>query len=200
MLNPLLHTSNSAPTSPVCTRSIHSNNGGNVGVGGTVGQPHQFQFSISARHHVQTILASAVRQARARPHLRSRDSSPVAHRQGELRVQVQQQAPQAPQQVTPQQRRLSRLVKCRTLDFTEFPEGMREYGQQHHQQQQQRMMMMLNHQHQVRLAPVGGKLVVRESQSQPGSPGSVPRIRIQDFGGGGAAATVYLGSEVLQLG
>ena len=53
-------------------------------------------------------------------------------------------------------RRLSRVVKCRTVDFTEFPEGMRDYG-------------------------YGGKRKLREIQSQPGSP-MIPRIEIHDFG------------------
>ena len=53
------------------------------------------------------------------------------------------------------QRRLSRVVKCRTVDFTEFPEGMRDYR--------------------------NGKILLREIQSQPGSP-VIPRIEIHDFG------------------
>ena len=53
------------------------------------------------------------------------------------------------------QRRLSRVVKCRTVDFTEFPEGMRDYR--------------------------NGKRLLREIQSQPGSP-VIPRIEIHDFG------------------
>ena len=54
-------------------------------------------------------------------------------------------------------RRLSRVVKCRTVDFTEFPEGMRDYSK-------------------------NGKRLLREIQSQPGSPTLIPRIEIHDFG------------------
>ena len=54
-------------------------------------------------------------------------------------------------------RRLSRVVKCRTVDFTEFPEGMRDYAR-------------------------NGKRLLREIQSQPGSPTLIPRIEIHDFG------------------
>ena len=57
-----------------------------------------------------------------------------------------------------QQRRLSRVVKCRTVDFTEFPEGMRDY-------------FGLNK----------AKIPLREIHSQPGSP-VIPRIEICDFG------------------
>ena len=55
-------------------------------------------------------------------------------------------------------RRLSRVVKCRTVDFTEFPEGMRDYSL------------------------INGKRLLREIQSQPGSPTMIPRIEIHDFG------------------
>ncbi len=184
MLNPLLHTgSNSAPTSPICTRSVHAAAAPGAGV----------QFSISAgRHQVQTILASAVRQAR--PHMRSRDGSPDA------RMSIiptppppppptQQQVYQVPLVIGPapaqpqQQRRLSRLVKCRTLDFTEFPEGMREY-----QLCRVAVGPQMGH------GPPPHKTAVRESQSQPGSP--VPRIRIQDYGGG-ATTVVYGGGNLM---
>ncbi len=153
MLNPLLHPcSNSAPTSPVCTRSIHSNSNSN---------------KHSHSHNVQSILAAAVRQSVQLMHSSSPPRSP----------QQQQQQ---------QQRRLSRLVKCRTMDFTEFPEGMREYDRYQ-------------------------KAFVRESKSQPGSPaaggggGGVrragmivmrsPRITIQDYGG----AFKTVGSKVFSL-
>ena len=55
-------------------------------------------------------------------------------------------------------RRLSRVVKCRTVDFTEFPEGMRDYYNR-----------------------LNGKRVLREIHSQPSSP-LIPRIEIHDFG------------------
>ena len=55
-------------------------------------------------------------------------------------------------------RRLSRVVKCRTVDFTEFPEGMRDYYNR-----------------------LNGKRILREIHSQPSSP-LIPRIEIHDFG------------------
>lgn len=61
-------------------------------------------------------------------------------------------------------RRLSRVVKCRTVDFTEFPEGMRVYAGQSNNNN---------------VIPPG-KMVLRESRSQPGSP-VLPTIRVQDF-------------------
>ena len=77
---------------------------------------------------------------------RYRDMSPSSG--GSVILQQQQQ---------PRPRRLSRVVKCRTVDFTEFPEGMRDYM-------------------------VNGKRLLREIQSQPGSPTLIPRIEIHDFG------------------
>ena len=50
------------------------------------------------------------------------------------------------------------MVKCRTVDFTEFPEGMRDY-----------------------YSGVRNKPLLREIHSQPGSP-VIPRIEIYDFG------------------
>ena len=75
----------------------------------------------------------------------------------------------------PLRRRLSRVVKCRTLDFTEFPEGMREYAFYAHAANNNN--------------GGGGKMLVRESRSQPGSPVSIPKIQVQDFGN-------FAGSEV----
>ena len=125
MLNPLLHTSNSAPTSPVCTRSIHDKRSA----------PNTTTTAILATTH-----ALVTGHAPDHAHLPQRE------------------------------RRLSRLVKTRTLDFTEFPEGMREYG---------------GNNNVLRLGKdaVSIKMAVRECRSQPGSPGAVPRIHVQDFGG-----------------
>ena len=64
-------------------------------------------------------------------------------------------------------RRLSRVVKCRTVDFMEFPEGMRDYYNLHN-----------------------GKRVLRQIQSQPGSP-VIPRIEIHDFGSEVDAAKTF---------
>ena len=75
------------------------------------------------------------------------------------------------------QRRLSRVVKCKTLDFTEFPEGMREYSRLSMEQKSPGFYMM-----EARRVGYGNKIALRESQSQPGSPMSIPRIQIQDFG------------------
>lgn len=69
--------------------------------------------------------------------------------------------------VSPSRRRLSRVVKCRTVDFMEFPEGMRDYYNLHN-----------------------GKRVLRQIQSQPGSP-VIPRIEIHDFGSEVDAAKAF---------
>jgi hypothetical protein len=71
---------------------------------------------------------------------------------------VMRAIPKKYREMSPSRRRLSRVVKCRTVDFTEFPEGMRDY---------------YNH--------LNGKRVLREIQSQPGSP-VIPRIEVHDFG------------------
>lgn len=148
MLNPLLHTSNSAPTSPVCTRSAAAT-------------------AAAGGGYVQSILASSLMSGGARAS--GRNGAPAG-------------AANVPENSGNKQRRLSRLVKTRTLDFTEFPEGMREYSS----------------------GSPGFKAPVRESRSQPGSPAGggspVPRIRVQDFGARvgtvGRLVTVHLGSEV----
>lgn len=109
MLNPLLHPSNSAPTSPM----------------------------VSARrlHHAH--------------------QSPGGHR---VIVLSKSNPPR-------REKRLSRVVKCKTMDFTEFPEGMREYSYK---------FTNLIH------TPNANKVQVRECRSQPASP--IPRIKVQDFG------------------
>ncbi|TRY79286.1 hypothetical protein TCAL_14794 [Tigriopus californicus] len=152
MLNPLIHNSSSAPTSPLVTRSI------------------QITGPVSTRQrvirHTQSILASNILVTAVRTKSR-RDNSPsrmVHHvpinmingtNSDANNNNNNYQLPHHPN--NNQYRRLSRLVKCRTLDFTEFPEGMREY------------------------AGYGPKRTVRISKSQPGSPVSIPRISVQDF-------------------
>ena len=134
MLNPLLHTSNSAPTSPTVTRSIHAKDQNN-------------NNSSSAKKILrQTLLLSST------PKVKTISGSGA--------------------------RRLSRVVKCRTIDFTEFPEGMREYP-----------AAAAASNAASTAASAEAKMVLRESRSQPGSPVSIPKIRVQDFGG-------FAGSEV----
>lgn len=102
------------------------------------------------------------------PHSSSAPTSPRCTRQIRLRNRttvvstagnvVMRAVPKKYRDMSPSRRRLSRVVKCRTVDFTEFPEGMRDYYS-------------------------GGirKPLLREIHSQPGSP-VIPRIEIYDFG------------------
>lgn len=154
MLNPLLHTSNSAPTSPVCGARIIttpcaavSSSGGGSHVKKAVAKLRVIKTGqgggISNGNFVSVRLQS--HKPEANPHKNAMELSSLTNN-----------------------RRLSRVVKCRTLElFTEFPEGMREYPRP--------------------------KPVVRESRSQPNSPSSIPKIRVQDFGFG---ARFLTGDEV----
>ena len=102
------------------------------------------------------------------PHSSSAPTSPRCTRQIRIRNRttvvstagnvVMRAVPKKYREMSPSRRRLSRVVKCRTVDFTEFPEGMRDYGR-----------IMRN------------KPLLREIHSQPGSP-VIPRIEIYDFG------------------
>ena len=74
-------------------------------------------------------------------------------------------------------------MKCRTLDFTEFPEGMREYAFYAHATSNNNS------------SASGGKMLVRESRSQPGSPVSIPKIQVQDFGNFAGSSEVGKGRE-----
>lgn len=147
MLNPLLHTSSSAPTSPALSRSAR---GAAVGKGSEGASP--------VHHATTTILATLAGGAAGHHHAgaRARDASPAGAASA---------------------RRLSRVVKCRTLDFTEFPEGMREYNA-FVPATQQRLVLGRD--------AVSIKMAVRESRSQPGSP--IPRIQVQDFGGASSSS------------
>ena len=165
MLNPLLHTSSSAPTSPMLTRSIHV-------------QPAHLQSSSKAVTVGANAIVAAVTVARRGPRQAlmqrmSRDSSPV----GPSSPVVTSEAALT-SAASSSRRRLSRVVKCRTLDFTEFPEGMREYAFYAHATGNNNGS-----------SGGGGKMLVRESRSQPGSPVSIPKIQVQDFGH-------FAGSEV----
>ena len=161
MLNPLLHTSSSAPTSPMLTRSIHV-------------QPHSNSNMavVGANAIVAAVVARRPRQALMQR--MSRDSSPVNPPSQPLTL-TSEAAPTSSSFTAASRRRLSRVVKCRTLDFTEFPEGMREYAFYAHAANNNNS------------SP--GKMLVRESRSQPGSPVSIPKIQVQDFGH-------FAGSEV----
>ncbi len=143
MINPLLHpNSSSAPTSPVCTRSAISGPG--------IYQPG--------------FPAPGIRIMRKVPQ-KLRDMSPVRiipgipGLPGIPGTSPQMREHQAARGTSSRQRRLSRAVKCRTMDFTEFPEGMIDY----------------------RNRTGAGKIPLREIKSQPGSP-VIPRIEIHDFG------------------
>ena len=167
MLNPLLHTSSSAPTSPMLTRSIHV-------------QPAHLQSSSKAVTVGANAIVAAVTVARRGPRQAlmqrmSRDSSPV----GPSSPVVTSEAALT-SAASSSRRRLSRVVKCRTLDFTEFPEGMREYAFYAH---------ATGNNNNSSGGGGGGKMLVRESRSQPGSPVSIPKIQVQDFGN-------FAGSEV----
>ena len=169
MLNPLLHTSSSAPTSPMLTRSIHV-------------QPAHLQSSSKAVTVGANAIVAAVTVARRGPRQAlmqrmSRDSSPV----GPSSPVVTSEAALT-SAASSSRRRLSRVVKCRTLDFTEFPEGMREYAFYAHATGN-------NNNSSGGGGGGGGKMLVRESRSQPGSPVSIPKIQVQDFGN-------FAGSEV----
>ena len=104
------------------------------------------------------------------PHSSSAPTSPRCTRQIRIRNRttvvstagnvVMRAVPKKYREMSPSRRRLSRVVKCRTVDFTEFPEGMRDYYSG---------------------GGVRNKQVLREIHSQPGSP-VIPRIEIYDFG------------------
>lgn len=104
------------------------------------------------------------------PHSSSAPTSPRCTRQIRIRNRttvvstagnvVMRAVPKKYRDMSPSRRRLSRVVKCRTVDFTEFPEGMRDYYSG---------------------GGVRNKQVLREIHSQPGSP-VIPRIEIYDFG------------------
>ena len=164
MLNPLLHTSSSScPTSPMLTRSIH--------VQPAAGQS---KAVVGANAIVAAVVARRPGGGGASRHgsliqRMSRDSSPTASATSEATLLTSASSST--------RRRLSRVVKCRTLDFTEFPEGMREYAFFAHAAGNNNSN--------------GGKMLVRESRSQPGSPVSIPKIQVQDFGN-------FAGSEVRQ--
>ena len=71
-------------------------------------------------------------------------------------------------------------MKSRTLDFTEFPEGMREYPRA--------MFRTASTESSSSLSPTrndmrnrGGRTILRETCSQPVSPQLIPRIEIHDL-------------------
>ena len=167
MLNPLLHTSSSScPTSPMLTRSIHVQPAAAAG---------QSKAVVGANAIVAAVVARRPGGGGASRHgsliqRMSRDSSPSS-------ASVTSEATLLTSASSSTRRRLSRVVKCRTLDFTEFPEGMREYAFFAHAAGNNNSN--------------GGKMLVRESRSQPGSPVSIPKIQVQDFGN-------FAGSEVRQ--
>ena len=164
MLNPLLHTSSSAPTSPMLTRSIH------------VQPAHSNSKAVvGANAIVAAVVARRPRHGSLMQRM-SRDSSPVSPA-APSPVVMTSEAILTSASSSSSRRRLSRVVKCRTLDFTEFPEGMREYAFYAHATGNNNG------------SSGGGKMLVRESRSQPGSPVSIPKIQVQDFGN-------FAGSEV----
>lgn len=136
MINPLLHPySSSAPTSPRCTRSALGN------------------FMNHVIHKIvqknESKMVCSWFEKRSKIYL----SKYVSHGLWASPIEFNPQFPPVVLRVH-RQRRLSRVVKCRTVDFAEFPEGMRDYQ---------------------------GKPRLREIHSQPGSP-VIPRIEIHDFG------------------
>ena len=166
MLNPLLHTSSSScPTSPMLTRSIH--------VQPAAASAGQSKAVVGANAIVAAVVARRPGTSRHGSLIQrmSRDSSPSS-------ASVTSEATLLTSASSSTRRRLSRVVKCRTLDFTEFPEGMREYA-------------FFAHAAGNNNSNGGGKMLVRESRSQPGSPVSIPKIQVQDFGN-------FAGSEVRQ--
>ena len=168
MLNPLLHTSSSScPTSPMLTRSIHVQPAAAAGQSKAVVGANAIVAAVVARRPGGGGGASRHGSLLQRM---SRDSSPTAS--------VTSEATLLTSASSSTRRRLSRVVKCRTLDFTEFPEGMREYA-------------FFAHAAGNNNSNNGGKMLVRESRSQPGSPVSIPKIQVQDFGN-------FAGSEVRQ--
>ena len=163
MLNPLLHTSSSScPTSPMLTRSIHVQPAA-AGQSKAVVGANAIVAAVVARRPGTSRHGSLIQRM-------SRDSSPSS-------ASVTSEATLLTSASSSTRRRLSRVVKCRTLDFTEFPEGMREYAFFAHAAGNNNSN--------------GGKMLVRESRSQPGSPVSIPKIQVQDFGN-------FAGSEVRQ--
>ena len=164
MLNPLLHTSSSScPTSPMLTRSIHVQPAAAAGQSKAVVGANAIVAAVVARRPGTSRHGSLIQRM-------SRDSSPSS-------ASVTSEATLLTSASSSTRRRLSRVVKCRTLDFTEFPEGMREYAFFAHAAGNNNSN--------------GGKMLVRESRSQPGSPVSIPKIQVQDFGN-------FAGSEVRQ--
>lgn len=99
--------------------------------------------NVSQKRHLASQMAAQIS-------IRKRDGKSPASRHADI---IQSNSVNSVKEA--RQRRLSRVVKCRTVDFTEFPEGMRDYR--------------------------NGKRLLREIQSQPGSP-VIPRIEIHDFG------------------
>ena len=159
MLNPLLHTSNSAPTSPVCTRSIH------------------------AKKQADKRLVTKINKIR-------RDHSPTA---------VLGRPKPSTTKVLPKERRLSRLVKCRALEFREFPEGMRQYSLMDQVNSDSNNNYQTNNNNKV-VTFKTNKPAVRNSKSQPGSPVSIPRIKVEDFGLRRGSFHMYQVRRIMNMG
>ena len=157
MLNPLLHSSNSAPSSPIFPRAASASS--------------RFQVQQMPPTHQQPHGMVSITFSAPPGHLHHPPHPPHHHR--------------------PEYRRLSRVVKCRTLDFTEFPEGMREYGPKTLHYKFNNLVHRSSGASNASNSPQQGKGKLAVSRSQPGSPVSVPKITVQDFGNG-----FMLGSEV----
>ena len=159
MLNPLLHPSHSsAPTSPICTRSIHSSH----------------HPASKGRHGGDTFTSTVASSFGLHTHAMVSGSSVSVP----LGVVFKSMTPPNVRRKKPPDinRRLSRIVKSRSVAMsnradwvTEFPEGMREY------------VVVVGGGANPRSDPVGRrKNALRETASQPGSP-RIPRIEIHDL-------------------
>ena len=74
-------------------------------------------------------------------------------------------------------------IKSRTLDFTEFPEGMREYSRSMFRTASTGSSSSLSpsrNDHE-EMRNRGGRATLRETCSQPVSPQLIPRIEIHDL-------------------
>ena len=170
MLNPLLHpTYSSAPTSPICTRSIHhpplhhtAHLKGGGGLRGIGGEGVSFTSSVASSFglHTHAMVSGASSSVPLGMVFKSA-MTPPSRRKGK------------PPDVN---RRLSRIIKSRSVamsarrpEVTEFPEGMREY-----------LVVGRGNVPHLLVGGGGRKNALRETASQPGSP-RIPRIEIHDL-------------------
>ena len=184
MINPLLHpNSNSAPTSPRVTRTIRrsttkNSNQARVSLSQTNSNPSggSNPFGVILRrfkdenNESSNVLDENENYEKKLVYTTVSNPNPQRNFTNLVRqvpIRDKNGRGNFSSEISEKNRRLSRLVKCRTLDFTELPEGMREYYSDPKSNSSRNSKLL-------------SKVQVRESRSQPGSP--IPVIQIQDFG------------------